>query len=189
MPSLIYTAITSVDGFVEDADGGFEWAEPDDEVHSFINELERPAVTHLYGRRMYETMVYWENVTVDPTTSRASADFAKIWRAADKVVYSSSLEDVTSSRTRLERSFDPEAVREMKDRSLGPLSIGGATLAARAIADGLVDEIRLVIQPVAVGAGRPALRVRELEHLELVDRRTFACGAVYLAYRLRRGEP
>jgi len=184
MASLIYTAITSIDGFVEDADGRFEWARPDEEVLAFINDLERPIATYLYGRKMYETMLYWETVTADPSQSRAVHDFADLWRAAHKIVYSSTLDTVGGARTRLERSFDPDDVRRIKTQSVGPVSIGGATLAARALDENLVDVIRLVVHPVIIGAGTPALAVANRREVELVDERTFAGGAQYLAYRM-----
>jgi dihydrofolate reductase len=175
---LIYSAIASLDGYVADEHGTFEWAAPDEEVHAFLNELERPIGTYLYGRRMYETMVPWEELDGG---SPAARDFAAIWRAADKVVYSTTLAEVSSSRTRLERTFDPEVVRAMKAE--GDVSVGGAHLAAQALAAGLVDEIQLYLAPVVVGGGNPALPGGVRMQLELLDERRFAGGFVYLRYR------
>jgi dihydrofolate reductase len=180
---LIYSAIASLDGYIEDERGRFDWAAPDEELHAFVNELERPIGTYLYGRRMYETMRSWETMDDEAPVMR---DFAEIWRAADKVVYSRSLEAVTTSRTRLEREFDPAAVRDLKDAAERDLSIGGPELAARAIAAGLVDELQLLLHPVAVGDGKRALPVKTQVRLELLDERRFAAGAVYLHYRLSR---
>src|SRR4051794_8049907 len=150
MADLIYTAIASLDGYVEDEQGRFDWAQPDEEVHRFVNDLEREVGTHLYGRRMYETMVYWEGPEAIDGQPPVIRDFAEIWRAADKVVYSRTLESPASARTRIERSFDPEAVRRMKDEAKRDLSIGGPELAAEAIGEGLVDELHLFVTPVVV---------------------------------------
>src|SRR3954452_6578614 len=177
MPKLIYSAIASLDGYVEDEQGGFAWARPDEEVHSFVNELERPIGTYLYGRRMYETMTYWETAGDDHDVTR---EFAEIWRAADKVVYSRTLEEVTTPRTRLERKFDADAVRALKDRSDSDISVGGAGLAAEACRAGLVDEVHLLLQPVSVGAAKPALPGGL--RLELLDEHRFASGVVHLHY-------
>jgi dihydrofolate reductase len=182
--SLIYTAICSLDGYVEDASGRFDWAAPDEEVHAFVNELERPVGTHLYGRRMYDTMVYWERPPDDVSRSRAATDYAQIWQAADKVVFSRSLTTVSSARTRIEPTFDPEALRGLKNSATSDLSIGGATLAAPAFAAGLVDECHLILHPVAIGAGKPALPSDRPLDLELLDERRFVSGAVYLHYRV-----
>jgi Dihydrofolate reductase len=172
---LIYSAIASLDGYIEDEHGKFDWAAPDDEVHAFINELERPVGTYLYGRRMYETMVAWETVDSHP--------YAEIWRAADKIVYSRTLDSVASAKTRIERDFDPEAVRRLKDE--GDVSVGGAALAAEAIRAGLVDEYQLFFAPVLVGAGKRALPDGVHSELELLDERRFDSGFVYLRYRHR----
>jgi dihydrofolate reductase len=182
---LIYSAIASLDGYIEDEDGNFDWAEPDEEVHSFVNELERPVGTYLYGRRMYETMAGWET---DPTLAEQSPhmrDFAKIWQAADKVVYSTTLETASTARTRIEREFDPEAVREMKASAERDLTVGGPELAAHAFKAGSVDECHLFLSPVVVGRGKRALPADVRLALELVDERRFAGGTVFLRYRVK----
>jgi dihydrofolate reductase len=179
--TLVYTALASLDGYVEDADGRFDWAAPDEEVHAFVNELERPIATHLYGRRMYETMAFWESPANTADQPAAVQEYGEIWRAADKVVYSRSLETVSSTRTRIEREFDPAAVRRLKETTSGDLGIGGAELAAQAIAAGLVDEYQLFLVPVVVGAGKRALPDVHLS-LELLDERRFGNGTVYLRY-------
>src|SRR4051794_36916954 len=180
MAKLIYSAIGSLDGYVEDASGNFQWAAPDDEVHAFVNELERPLGTYLYGRRMYETMVFWE--TVDPKGEGPAVplDFAAIWQAAEKVVYSRTLEKATSARTRIERDLDPDAIRQMKQSSRSDISIGGAELAGQAIDAGLVDELHLLLVPVLVGGGKRALPNDVNVQLELLDQRRFRSGAVHL---------
>jgi dihydrofolate reductase len=175
---LSYTAIASLDGYVADEDGRFDWSAPDEEVHAFVNDLERPIGTYLLGRRMYEVLAVWETMEDDAPEMR---DYAQIWRAADKVVYSRTLEAVSSERTRIEREFDPEAVRRMKAE--GDVTIGGSELAAHAIRAGLVDELRLFVSPVVVGGGTPALPDRVRWELELVDQRRFGNGVVYLRYR------
>jgi dihydrofolate reductase len=172
---LIYSAISSVDGYIEDESGEFGWAEPDDEVHAFINELERPIGTYLYGRRMYETMVAWETIESNP--------YAEIWRAADKIVYSRTLDSVASARTRIEREFDPQAVRRLKEE--GDVSVGGAGLAAEAIRAGLVDEYQVFLVPIVVGGGKRAFADGLQLELELLDERRFESGFVYLRYRQR----
>jgi dihydrofolate reductase len=179
MASLIYMAIASLDGYIEDEQGKFDWAAPDEEVHAFVNDLERPVGTHLYGRRMYETMVWWE------TGDHAAvySDYAEIWRAAEKVVYSQTLRSVSSERTRIERVFDAAAVRRLKENSRSDITIGGAQLAGRAIAEGLVDECHLFFGPVLVGGGKRALPSGVLAELELMDERRFRSGVVYLRYR------
>jgi dihydrofolate reductase len=182
MAKLIYSAIGSLDGYVEDAAGTFEWAAPDDEVHAFVNELERPAGTHLYGRRMYETMVFWETVDPDGDGPAVARDFAAIWQAAEKIVYSRTLETVSSARTRIERELDADAIQAMKQRSSADLSIGGAELAGQAIAAGLVDELQLLLVPVLVGGGKRALPNGVRTQLELVDQRRFRSGVVFLRY-------
>jgi dihydrofolate reductase len=173
---LSYTAITSLDGYTADEDGRFDWSAPDEEVHAFVNDLERPIGTYLLGRRMYEVLAVWETMDDDEPVIR---DYAQIWRAADKVVYSRTLDDVSSERTRIEREFDPEAVRRIE----GDVSIGGGELAAHAIRAGLVDELRLFVSPVVVGGGNPALPDGVRWKLELVDERRFGNGVVYLRYR------
>jgi dihydrofolate reductase len=181
MASLIYSAIASLDGYVEDEQGNFDWAKPDEEVHAFVNDLERPVGTHLYGRRMYETMVYWETGGDQAAVTR---DYAEIWRAAEKVVYSRTLHTVSSERTRIEREFDAAAIRRLKESSRSDITIGGAELAGQAIADGLVDECHLFLWPVLVGGGKRALPAGVHAELELLDERRFRSGVVYLHYRL-----
>ena len=182
MAKLIYTAICSLDGFVADTQGRFEWAQPDAEVHTFVNDLERPAGTHLYGRRLYEVLVAWETIGEDPDQPPFILDFARIWQAADKIVYSRTLETVSSARTRIEREFDPEAVRELKATSERDLLIGGPELAAEAIRAELVDEYHLFLAPVLFGDGKRALPDSVRVDLELLDERRFASGFVYLRY-------
>lgn len=184
MAKLIYSMITSLDGYVADEDGKFDWAAPDEEVHTFANELERPVGTHLYGRRMYEVMTYWEAacaIADQPTFTRA---FADIWHAADKVVYSTTLETPSSARTRIERDFDPGAVAQLKATAERDISVGGPGLAAQAIRAGLVDECHLLVAPFVVGGGTPALPDKVRLRLELLDERRFASGVVYLRYRI-----
>jgi dihydrofolate reductase len=181
MANLIYSAITSLDGYVEDADGGFEWAAPDEEVHAFVNELERPIATYLYGRRMYDTMVYWETAT---NSSDAAREYAEIWRGAEKVVYSRTLPAVTSARTRIWRTFEPDAIQRLKESSASDLSIGGADLAGQALNAGLVDECHLFLAPIMVGGGKQALPNALQLRLELLDERRFTSGFVHLHYRI-----
>jgi dihydrofolate reductase len=182
---LIYSAITSLDGYVADEEGTFDWATPDDEVHAFVNEMERPIGTYLYGRRMYEVMAYWETAHMVADQPPEILDYAQIWRAADKVVYSTTLEEASTARTRIEREFDPDAVQRMKAGAERDLSIGGPTLAARAIAAGLVDELHLFVAPVVVGGGTRALPDGVRWDLDLADERRFRNGVVYLRYRTR----
>jgi dihydrofolate reductase len=185
MAKLIYSAIASLDGYVADADGNFDWAVPDEEVHTFINDLERPVGTYLYGRRMYETMVVWET---DPTLADQSPlmrDFAEIWQAADKIVYSKTLEEVSTARTRIERDFDPEAVRQMKALARRNLIVGGPELAAQAFRAELVDECHLFVVPMVVGGGKRSLPDNVRMKLDLLDERRFGNGMVYLEYRTR----
>ena len=179
---FIYAAIASIDGYVEDEAGRFDWAAPDEEVHAFVNELERPVGTHLYGRRMYETMAVWETIDDEHPVMR---DFAELWRAAEKVVYSRTLESPASARTRIERDFDPEAVRRLKETAQSDISVGGAELAGEAIKAGLVDEYHVILVPVLVGGGKRAFPDGVRLDLELLDERRFAGGAVYLRYRQR----
>jgi dihydrofolate reductase len=182
MAKLIYLALTSLDGFVEDRDGEFDWAAPDEEVHAFVNDLARPIGTYLYGRRMYETMAFWETAPTLADQPLFVKDFAQIWRAADKIVYSTTLEAVSSARTRIERDFDPEAVRQMKSRAERDITVGGATLAAQAFKAGLIDECHLFLAPIVVGGGKRSLPGNRLE-LELLDERRFGKGMVHLHYR------
>jgi dihydrofolate reductase len=181
---LLYSVIVSLDGRVEDGDGRFDWAAPDEEVHAFVNDLERPIGTYLYGRRMYETMAGWETDPRLAASSPATREFAAIWQAADKVVYSRTLERVATKRTRIERSFQTETVRRLAETAVGDLSVGGAELAAEALRAGLVDELHLFVVPVLVGGGRPALPQGVHVPLELLDERGFASGTVYLRYRV-----
>ncbi len=185
MAKLIYSAIASLDGYVEDRQGKFDWATPDEQVHAFINDLERPIGTYLYGRRMYETMVYWETVSTGADQAPVSRSFAEIWRAAEKIVYSKTLSAPSSTRTRIERDLDPAAVEALKETSRSDITIGGATLAGQAIAASLVDECHLFLHPIAVGGGRPALPDNVRVGLELLDQRRFESGVVYLRYRVR----
>ena len=184
MAGLIYSAITSLDGYVADEDGKFDWAAPDEEVHSFVNDLERPIGTYLYGRRMYETMVYWETAHTSADQPPFMRDFAEIWQAADKIVYSKTLEATSSARTRIEQDFDPEAVRRMKASAERDISVGGPDLGAHAIKAGLVDELHLFVTPVVVGGGKPSLPNDVRLKLALVDERRFGNGVVHLHYRV-----
>ena len=186
MARLIYTAITSLDGFIADEDGNFDWGAPDEEVHTFVNELERPAGIHLYGRRLYEVMVAWETIDPHGDLPREFREYAQIWQAADKIVYSRTLERVSSARTRIERDFDPEAVRELKNAVGSELGVGGPELAAQALAAGLVDECRLLIAPIVVGGGKSWLPGSLRMELELLEQRRFGSGFVYLRYRIGR---
>jgi dihydrofolate reductase len=181
---LIYNAIMSLDGFTVDASGNFDWAAPDQEVHVFVNELVRPVGTYLCGRRMYETMVYWETALEEPDQPPYIQDFARIWQAADKIVYSSQLAKTSSARTRIERRFEPEAIRHMKQEADRDMGIGGTELAAHAIKAGLVDEYQLFIAPHIAGGGKRALPDDARLDLRLVDNRRFASGFVYMSYEL-----
>lgn len=186
MGKLIYFSIASLDGYLNDRDGNFDWAEPDPEVHGFVNELERDPGTYLYGRRMYETMIGWETMPELAAQSPLMAEFAEIWQSADKVVYSTTLAEVSTSRTRIERTFDPDAVRELKDSTSKELSVAGAGLASSALRAGLVDECRMFVVPVLVGGGTPIFPDDLRLDLELLDERRFAGGTVYLRYRCGR---
>jgi len=184
MARLIYTSITSLDGFVADAEGNFDWGNPDEEVHTFVNEQERAIGTFLYGRRMYDVLVAWEDPTIADGQPAYIRDYHEIWRAADKVVFSKTLEAVASERTRIERTFEPEAVRRMKSEANRDLGIGGPELAGHALRAGMVDEIRLIVAPVVVGTGNPALPADVRLRLDLLDERRFGNGSVYLDYRV-----
>jgi dihydrofolate reductase len=188
MAKLIYSAIASLDGYVEDTAGAFDWSAPDSEVHAFINDLERPIGTHLYGRRMYETMTYWETASIDAGHDGPEHDYARIWRAADKIVYSRTLSKPTTVRTRLERSFDPADVRRLKQSSTSDFSIGGADLAGQALAAGLVDECQVFLGPIAVGGGKPVFPLGVRLRLELLDERRFLGGTVCLRYAVLPAE-
>jgi dihydrofolate reductase len=179
---LVYSALASLDGYVEDEDGKFDWAAPDEDVHAFVNDLERSVGIYLYGRRMYETMVAWETIADQQPYIH---DYAEIWRAAEKVVFSRTLDAVSSADTRIERDFDPEAVRQLKETACTDLSIGGADLAGQAIKAGLVDEYHLFLVPVLVGGGKRAFPDGVQVELELADERRFESGVVFLRLRQR----
>lgn len=187
MARLIYSAIASLDGYVADEAGRFDWAAPDEAVHTFINDLEHSVGTYLFGSRMYEVMAVWETFGSDPADPPYIRDYASIWRAADKIVYSASLAEVTTARTRLEREFDPETIRQMKADLERDIGIGGPTLAARAIEAGLVDEYQVWVAPVIVGGGLRFLPGGISLDLELLDEQRFASGMVYLRYGVRTG--
>jgi dihydrofolate reductase len=182
---LIYSMLASLDGYVADEDGKWEWAVPDEEVHSFLNDLSRPIGTYLLGRRMYDVLVAWETMDTADEPPQIE-DFAQIWRAADKIVYSTTLEQPASERTRIERQFDPEAVRNLKASAERDLGIGGPNLAAQAFRAGLVDECQLFLAPAVVGGGNPALPADQRVSLELLDERPFGNGMVYLDYRVEQ---
>jgi dihydrofolate reductase len=182
MARLIYSAITSLDGYIEDADGRFDWGVPDEETHAFINDLARPVRTYLYGRRMYEVMSAWETDSTLGEQSPAMRGFAEIWRAADKVVYSSTLDAVSTSRTRLERRFDPDAIRKLKRDTDADMTVAGPELAGHAFRAGLVDECQLFLAPVACGAGKRGLPEGVRLDLVLIDERRFPNGMVFLRY-------
>jgi dihydrofolate reductase len=184
MAKLIYSAIMSLDGYIADEQGNFDWAAPDEEVHRFVNDLQRPVGTYLYGRRMYEVMSAWETMGT-PDQPPVMLDFARIWQAADKVVYSRTLDTVSTARTRIERQFDPEAVRQLKAATGPDITVGGPHLAAQAIQAGLVDEYHLFLTPTVVGAGNQALPDHVRLDLDLQDERRFASGVVFLRYRQR----
>ena len=186
MAELIYTAICSLDGYIADERGEFGWAAPDDEVHAFVNDLERPIGTYLCGRRLYEVMVFWERPDESVVSSEVARAYAAIWQAADKVVYSRTLTGPASARTRIERDFDPDAVRALVRQADRDVSVGGAELAGTALRAGLVDEVRLFLNPVLVGGGTPALPTGVRQDLELLDERRFQNGVVYLRHRTRR---
>jgi dihydrofolate reductase len=183
MAKLIYSAIASADGYVEDADGSFDWAAPDEELLRFVNSLERQAGTYLYGRRMYQTMLYWETAHTLPGLPASIQEFTGIWQAAEKIVFSRALASVSSARTRIERTFDPGVVRQLKSTAEQDITVGGADLAGQVIKAGLIDELRLLLVPVLVGGGKRALPHGIRSELELEDTQRFASGAVYLRYR------
>ena len=186
MAKLIYSAIMSLDGYIEDRDGNFDWAAPDEDVHQFINDLERTAGTYLYGRRMYETMMAWETNPSIAAESPITRDFAVLWQAADKIVYSKTLNTVVTARTRIERDFDPEAIRQLKDTTDHDILIGGPALATLAFRAGLVDECHLFLVPIIVGGGKEALPNNVRQGLELLAERCFGNGTVYLRYQTRQ---
>ena len=182
MAKLIYSGIMSLDGYVADEDGNFDWSAPDAEVHAFVNDLERPIGTYLYGRRMYEVMLSWETAHLVADQPAFVQDFTGIWQAADKVVYSTTLEKASTARTRIERRFDPESVRQLKEASTRDISVGGSHLAAQAIKAGLVDELHLVVTPIVVGGGTSFLPDHLGFELALLDERRFGNGVVHLHY-------
>ena len=184
MAKLIYSTIASLDGYVADKDGNFEWAKPDEQVHQFINDLERPVGTFLYGRRMYETMAGWETDATLAARSEVTRDFAQIWQAADKIVFSRTLQEASTDRTRIERDFDPEAVTRIKASAGSDLTVGGPHLAAQAFKAGLVDECQLFFAPIVVGSGNRSLPDDVRVALRLLDERRFDSGMVYVRYRV-----
>lgn len=186
MAQLHYLAITSVDGFVADRDGLFDWAVPDEEVHAFVNELERPVGTYLYGRRMYEIMRYWADVPDLENEPAVIVEFADIWQRAEKVVYSTTLAEVDTSRTRVERVFDPRAIAQLKETAGSDIGVGGPGLASHALAAGLVDQLHLVVAPLVVGAGRHFLQGDHRLDLDLTQERRFSNGMVYLQYAVQQ---
>lgn len=183
MAKLIYSGITSLDGYIADEDGNFDWSMPNEEVHTFVNDIERPISTYLYGRRMYEVMVYWETAHTRADQPAYVRDYTDIWQAADKIVYSTTLEKVSSARTRIERYFDPEAIRLLKGATGSDLSVSGPDLAAQAIKAGLVDECHQFVTPIVVGGGKQFLPDNVRLEVELLDERRFGNGVVHLHYR------
>ncbi|MBI5031601.1 MAG: dihydrofolate reductase family protein [Chloroflexi bacterium] len=187
MARLIYSAISSLDGYTEDMEGNFDWAAPDEEVHGFINNLERTAGTHLYGRRMYETLMVWETDPNLAAENPLTRDFAEIWQAANKIVYSRTLGSVSTRKTQLEHNFDPEAIRQLKKGVDQDILIGGPELAAHAFRSGLIDECHLFLIPIIVGGGKPSLPGNVRLELELLEERRFSNGTVFLRYRTSQG--
>jgi dihydrofolate reductase len=186
---LIVSAITSLDSYIEDERGNFDWATPDEEVHNFVNHLERPVGSYLYGRRMYETMVYWETAQALADLRPCSREFTEIWQAADKIVYSESLNTVSSAKTRIERRFDPRAIQRMKSTEERDITVSGPNLAAQAFKAGLVDEYQLFLTPVVLGAGKPSLPNDLRVECELLSERRFRSGVVFLHYRIATADP
>jgi len=185
MARLIYSAITSLDGYIADANGNFDWAAPDEEVHAFVNDLERPIGTYLYGRRMYDVMIAWESMDTSADQPPVIRDYTQIWREADKIVYSRTLEKVMSARTRIVRDFDPDVIRRLKAEAARDISVGGSDLAAQALKAGLVDEIHLLLTPIIVGSGTQALPDQVRLKLDLLDERRFSSGVVHLHYGVK----
>jgi dihydrofolate reductase len=183
MGKLIYSAIASADGYIEDSEGSFDWAAPDEQLLRFVNDLERPIGTYLYGRRMYQTMLYWETGHLVPGQPSLAQEFASIWQSAEKIVFSTTLASVSSAKTRIERNFDRGMVRELKSATEHDMTVGGAGLAGQALMAGLVDELQLFLVPVVVGGGKPALSRGVRAELQLLETQSFAGGAVYLRYR------
>ena len=188
MAHLIYSAISSLDGYIEDMEGNFDWAAPDEEVHRFINDLERTAGTYLLGRRMYETMMIWETDPAFAADSPITRDYAEIWQAANKIVYSRTLGTVSTRKTQLERTFNPEAIRHLKESVEQDITIGGPELAAHAFRAGLVDECQLFLTPILVGGGKPSLPADVRIEFELLEERRFGSGMVFLRYRTRQAK-
>jgi dihydrofolate reductase len=189
LSKLIYSAIASLDGYIEDHDGNFNWGVPVDEAHAFINNLMRPIGTHLYGRRMYEVMMAWETDSSLGEQSPTMADFARLWQAAEKVVYSQTLKSVSTARTRIARTFEAESIRQMKQELEADLVIGGPELAANAFKAGLIDECYVFLAPITVGRGKPAFPQAIHVHLGLLDQRRFTDGMVYLHYKFEERIP
>ena len=187
MARLIYSAISSLDGYIEDTNGKFDWAAPDEEVHRFINNLERSAGTHLYGRRMYETLMVWETDPNLAADSPLTQDFAEIWQAANKIVYSKTLAAASTRKTQIEPNFNPEAIQQLKKTAQHDILIGGPELAAHAFRSGLIDECHLFLIPIIVGGGKQALPDNIRLELELLEERRFGSGVVFLRYRTRQG--
>ena len=185
MARLIYSAITSLDGYIADENGNFDWAAPDEEVHAFVNDLERPIGTYLYGRRMYDVMIAWESMDTSADQPPVIRDYTQIWREADKIVYSRTLEKVMSARTRIVRDFDPDVIRRLKAEAARDISVGGSDLAAQALKAGLVDEIHLLLTPIIVGSGTQALPDQVRLKLDLLDERRFSSGVVHLHYGVK----
>jgi dihydrofolate reductase len=186
MAKLIYSAGMSLDGYVADENGNFDWTEPDEEVAAFVISRERQIGTYLFGRKLYETMVVWETPEALPPLTPVIMEYASIWRAAEKIVYSTTLQTVSTANTRLERRFDVDAVRELKAGAARDIEVGGSALAAHAIRAGLVDEFNLLISPIIVGGGNPYLPAKVLVKLELLDERRFGNGTVHVHYRAKR---
>ena len=184
MAHLIYSAISSLDGYIEDRNGKFDWAAPDEEVHSFINNLERTVGTYLLGRRMYETMMVWETDPEFAADSPITQDFAQIWQAANKIVYSRALAAASTRQTQIERNFNPEAIRQLKKTTQHDILIGGPGLAAHAFRSGLIDEVQLFLVPVIVGGGKPSLPDDVRLELQLLEERRFSNGTIYLRYQV-----
>jgi dihydrofolate reductase len=183
MAKLIYISNVSLDGYIEDEHGNFDWTDPNDEVFAFITDLVRSVGTYLYGRRLYDTMAVWETDPALAAQSELMGEFAKVWQGADKVVYSTTLDAVSTAKTQLERTFDPDSVRDMKASATRDLTVGGAKLATHAFKAGLVDECHLFVYPVLIGGGKPSLPSDTRAELELLDQRRFSNGVVYLRYR------
>lgn len=186
MGKLIYSLSESLDGFIEDESGKFDWGTPDEEVHRYVNDQQRKIGTYLLGRRMYETMAVWDTDPSLAAMAPFTADYAQIWRGIDKIVYSSTLESVVTPRTRIERQFVPETVRRIVESSERDVEVGGPELASYAFKAGLVDEVNLYVVPVVIGGGKPSLPRGVFLRLELVDEHRFGSGVVHLRYRTLR---